>query len=64
MDVAPAFLHITDAGSQFYPLSHTPEDIDEAFKVFSHIAYVANKTDWIKALIGEPMRLEQTEEAA
>lgn len=60
---ATGVLHITDAGSQFYPLSPTPEDIDEAFKVFTHIAFVANKTDWIKGLIGEPMRLE-TEVAA
>jgi hypothetical protein len=63
---ATGVLHITDAGSQFYPLSATPEEIDQAFKVFSHIAFVANKTDWIKGLIGEPMRLEDThtEEAA
>lgn len=55
---ATGVLHITDAGSQFYPLSPTPDDIDQAFKVFSHIAFVAGKTDWIKGLIGEPMRLE------
>jgi hypothetical protein len=55
---ATGVLHITDAGSLFYPLSPTPEDIDEAFKVFRHIAFVAGKTDWIKGLIGEPMRLE------
>lgn len=61
---ATGVLHITDAGSQFHPLSATPEDIDEAFKVFSHIAYVANKTDWIKGLVGEPMRLEDAEAAA
>lgn len=61
---ATGVLHITDAGSQFYPLSATPDEIDEAFKVFSHIAYVANKTDWIKGLIGEPMRLEAEEAAA
>lgn len=60
---ATGVLHITDAGSQFYPLAATPADIDEAFKVFRHIAFVAGKTDWIKGLIGEPMRLE-TEVAA
>lgn len=57
-------LHITDAGSQFHPLSDSPAAIDEAFKVFTHIAYVANKTDWIKELVGEPMQLDTTEESA
>lgn len=52
---ATGVLHITDHGSQFYPLAHNPEQIDEAFKVFRHVAYVANKTDWIKGLIGDPM---------
>lgn len=61
---ATGVLHVTDAGSQFYPLSATPDDIDKAFKVFTHIAFVAGKTDWIKGLIGEPMRLNESEEAA
>ena len=60
---ATGVLHITEAGSQFHPLSATPEEIDEAFKVFSHIAYVANRTDWIKGLVGDPMRLEVEAEA-
>jgi hypothetical protein len=44
-------VHVTADGSQLYDLG----DIDAAFKVFTHIAYVANKTDWIKGLIGDPM---------
>jgi len=60
---ATGVLHITADGSLFYPLAHTPEQIDEAFGVFRHIAYVAQKTDWIKGLIGEPMQQPGTEAA-
>lgn len=52
---ATGVLHITDGESRFHPLCETPEVIDEAFKTFRHIAWVATKTDWIKGLIGEPM---------
>lgn len=52
---ATGVLHITENGSQFYPLANDPAAIDAAFNVFRHIAYVANKTDWIKGLIGDPM---------
>lgn len=52
-------VHITADGSQLYPLG----DIDAAFGVFRHVAYVANKTDWIKGLIGEPMDAPGTEAA-
>lgn len=44
-------VHVTADGSQLYPLG----DIDAAFKVFTHVAWVASKTEWIKGLIGEPM---------
>lgn len=53
-------VHITADGSQLYPLG----DIDAAFGVFRHVAYVANKTDWIKGLIGEPMTEPESETAA
>ena len=56
---ATGVLHVTEAGSEFYLLNHTPAEIDEAFKVFTHIAYVANRTDWIKARVTEPIRIEQ-----
>lgn len=61
---ATGVLHITEAGSQFYPLAHNPEQIDAAFAVFRHVAYVANKTDWIKGLIGAPMDEPESETAA
>jgi len=48
-------VHVTADGSQLYDLG----DVDEAFKVFTHVAWVANKTDWIKGLIGEPMTIEE-----
>lgn len=60
---ATGVLHITDAGSQFYPLSPTPEHVDQAFALFRHIAWVAQKTDWIKGLIGNPMAEPGTEAA-
>jgi len=44
-------VHVTADGSQLYPLG----DVDEAFKVFTHVAWVASKTDWIKGLVGDPM---------
>lgn len=53
-------VHITADGSQLYPLG----DIDEAYGVFRHVAYVANKTDWIKGRIGEPMEAPESETAA
>lgn len=48
-------VHITADESLLYPLAATPDEIDEAYAVFRHVAYVANKTDWIKERIGEPM---------
>jgi len=61
---ATGVLHITDSGAQFYPLAHNPEQIDAAFGVYRHVAYVASKTDWIKGLIGDPMPEPGTEDAA
>jgi hypothetical protein len=61
---ATGVLHITDSGSQFYPLAHTPEQIDAAFGVYRHVAYVASKTDWIKGLIGDPMAEPGTDTTA
>src|SRR5690606_5099473 len=61
---ATGVLHITEDGSQFYPLAHDEQQIDDAFKVFRHIAFVAGKTDWIKGLIGDPMAEPESETAA
>ena len=52
---ATGVLHVQEHGSEFYVLNDSPTAIDEAFKVFTHIAYVAKRTDWIKDRIGEPI---------
>jgi len=51
--------HVTDAGTAFYPLCADRAAIDEAFKVFSHVAFIAKRTDWIKGLVGQPMELDE-----
>lgn len=56
---ATAVVHIQPGESTCYALSPTPEAIDQAFKVFSHIAYVANNTDYIKSLLGPQLTLTQ-----
>lgn len=50
--------HVTDAGTQFYPLSKDRAEIAAAFKVFSHIQFVAKHADYIKGLVGPPMELD------
>lgn len=51
-------LHITEGESLFYPLATSPEQIDEHFKLFRHIAFVASNTDRIKTFIpSEPMEI-------
>lgn len=60
---ATGVVHIQDGLSELYVLADDPEQIDEAFKVFSHIAYVARKTDWIKAQIKSPIEVEVTADA-
>ncbi|WP_372595604.1 hypothetical protein [Actinotalea sp.] len=57
-------VHITADGSYLYPLAGNPAEIDEAYGVFRHIAYVAQRTDWIKGLLGEPMPAPESEDAA
>jgi hypothetical protein len=61
---ATGVIHVTEAGSQFYPLADSPERIAEHFKIFQHIAYVAKRTDDIKGFIGEPMPEPESEPAA
>lgn len=46
-------VHITESGSFLYPLG----DIAEAFKIFTHVAYVAKHTDAIKEFLMEPIAL-------
>lgn len=57
-------IHITDAGTTFYPLAATPDAIDTAYTVFRHVAWVAGKTDWIKGLVGDPLPEPESETAA
>lgn len=53
-----AVVHVTDAGSLMHPLAHDRDQIDEHFKTFTHIAYVAKRADAIKGYVGEPMQIE------
>jgi hypothetical protein len=55
---ATGVAHVTDAGTQFYPLSPNREHLAKAYKLFQHIQFVAKQTDWIKNIIGEPMEIE------
>jgi hypothetical protein len=54
-----AVVHVTDAGSVMYPLAHDRDEIDAQFTLFNHIAYVAKRTDDIKAYVGRPMHIEE-----
>lgn len=56
-------VHVTAEGSRLYPLARTPEEIATDYAIFRHIAYVANKTDYIKGRIGEPMSEPGTDAA-
>ncbi|MDA8439395.1 MAG: hypothetical protein M0Z51_11135 [Propionibacterium sp.] len=51
---ATGVIHITAEGSRFHPLAESPAAIDEAFGLFRHISWVAQRTEWIKGLVGEP----------
>lgn len=53
-----AVVHVTEFGSTLHSLSSTPDEIAEAFNVFRHVQYLAQKQDWIKARVGEAMTIE------
>jgi len=53
-------VHVTPAGSYLYDLG----DIEAAFKIFTHVAYVAKQVDTIKTFIGRPIELPETGSAA
>ena len=57
-------VHVTADGSQLYPLARNPQEIDEAYQLFRHIAHVASRTEWIKTRIGDPMPEPGNETAA
>lgn len=44
-------VHITEGGSTLHDLGN----IDSAFKIFTHVAYLASKVDHIKGLVSEPL---------
>jgi hypothetical protein len=52
-------VHITEHGSTYYPLATNRTEIAEQFNLFTHIAHVAKRTDYIKGLLGEPLHLEE-----
>lgn len=45
-------VHITENGSTLHDLG----DIDSAFKIFTHVQYLANKQDHIKGLVSAPLQ--------
>ena len=45
-------IHITEAGSTIHDLG----DIKKSFKIFTHVQYLANQTDYIKNLVSEPLQ--------
>ena len=47
-------IHITETGSTIHDLG----DIKKSFKIFSHVQYLANQTDYIKGLVSEPLTPE------
>lgn len=49
--------HIQEGLTEFYILASTPDEIDEAFKIFTHIAYVAKRADWIKNRVTTPVEV-------
>ena len=56
---ATGVVHVQDGHSELYVLAYTPAEIAEAFKVFTHVAYVAKRVPWIGDRIGEPIALQQ-----
>lgn len=48
-------VHITADGTTLYPLAPDPKGIDDAYAIFRHVAWVASRTDWIKAAVGQPI---------
>lgn len=45
-------VHITEAGSTLHDLG----DIKKSFKIFTHVQFLANQTDYIKGLVSEPLQ--------
>jgi hypothetical protein len=61
---ATGVAHVTDAGTQFYPLAKDRDNLVAMHKVFQHVAWIAKKTEDIKGYVGQPMVLEEEEAIA
>jgi hypothetical protein len=59
---ATGVVHVEEGLSTFYPLSSSPAEITECFRVYRHVAYIANRIDWIKDLVGEAWEIESLAE--
>jgi hypothetical protein len=51
-------VHITEGETVFYPLAEDGGELAEHFKIFTHINYLAQKVEYIKDLVGQPMEIE------
>lgn len=58
-----AVVHITEGGTTMHPLAHDADQVAEHFKIFTHAAYIANRVDQIKGLVGDAMQVEEETEA-
>lgn len=57
-------VHVTPDASELHPLADGTDQIAEHFKVFTHIAYVAKRSAWIKDLVGDAMPEPEGDTAA
>lgn len=57
-------VHVTAGESLLYPLASSPDEIAVDYNLFRHVAHVANRTDYIKGRVGEPMPAPGSEDAA
>lgn len=48
-------VHITEGGTTLHPLAHDAEQLAEHFRIFTHAAWLAERVEQIKGLVGEPM---------
>jgi hypothetical protein len=55
-------VHITDGSTTLHPLAKDKTELTEHYKVWTHVAYLAQRQDYIKNLVGLPMEID-TEEA-
>jgi hypothetical protein len=56
-----AVVHITDGETVMFPAAKTPAVLDEQFKLFTHVAFVARRVKWIGEQLGDPMHPDDDE---